>query len=93
MCSCPARSRSAGSLLPGVSRPTRIAVPSRSTVSSKVVAVIDRLEDRLGGGAALHPDPKVLPVVHSRAAVTCAAMDQRQEAVIVETERYRVEGR
>ena len=32
-----ASSRSAGSWLPGASSPTRIAVPSRSTVSSKVV--------------------------------------------------------
>src|SRR5688500_2805102 len=33
----PARSRSGGSRLPGTRRPRRIAVPSRSTVSSKVV--------------------------------------------------------
>ena len=32
-----ANSRSAGSWLPGARSPTRIAVPSRSTVSSKVV--------------------------------------------------------
>ena len=35
--SSPASSRSGGSLLPGASSPMRIAVPSRSTVSSKVV--------------------------------------------------------
>ncbi len=33
-----ASSRSGGSLLPGASRPSRIALPSRSTVSSKVLA-------------------------------------------------------
>ncbi len=37
MASWSARSRSGGSWLPGGSSPSRIAVPSRSTVSSKVV--------------------------------------------------------
>ena len=65
MRSCPARSRSAGSRLPGARRPTRIAVPSRSTVSSKVVGV--RTGSKIAFVAALRSIPlsKVLPVVLS----------------------------
>src|SRR5687768_3078023 len=60
---------------------------------------MDRLEDGLQRGAPLHggrgfhesKGTRVVPLVRS-SPVHCPAVDVRRERVVVETDRYRVEG-
>ena len=67
-----------------------MAVPSRSTVCSNVVGGCTGWKTASSAG----PRPLGAAWVHheGRYPLDCAAVDNRQEKVVVETDRYRVEG-
>jgi hypothetical protein len=64
-----------------------MAVPSRSTVSSKVVGACTGWKTASSAGVRSGADAG-----STRAKVHCQAVEVRKERVVVETDRYRVEG-